>query len=60
MILCFLAVAATLTALAVRQYSFQRYRMLKVLGIYLLSLGVGIGVLIVYGLLHAMAMQNMK
>lgn len=59
-ILCFFAVAVILTVLAVRQYAFQDYRTLKALGIYLLSLGVGIGVLIADELLHPMAMQNMK
>jgi hypothetical protein len=59
-ILCFLAVAAILTVLAVRQFPFQNYRTLKALGIYLLSLGVGIGVLIADELLHPMTMQNMK
>ena len=56
-ILCFFAVAAILTVLAARQYHFQKYGALKVLGIYLLSLGVGIGVLIVDGLLHPASMQ---
>ena len=59
-ILCFFAVAAILTVLAVRQYAFQNYRTVKAIGIYLLSLGVGIGVLIVDGLLHPMTMHNMK
>jgi hypothetical protein len=52
-ILCFVAVAAILTVLAARQYHFQRYSTLKVLAIYFLSLGVGIGVLIVDELLHS-------
>lgn len=42
-ILCFFAVATILTVLAARQYRFQKYSTLKVLGIYLLSLAVGIG-----------------
>jgi len=57
-ILCFFAVAAILTALAARQYHFQKYGALKVVGIYLLSLGVGIGVLIVDGLLHPVSIQK--
>lgn len=51
-ILCFFAVATLLTVLATRQYRFQKYHTLKVFGIYLISLGVGIGVLIVDELLH--------
>jgi hypothetical protein len=51
-ILCFFAVAAILTVLAAQQYRFQKYSTLKVLGIYLPSLAVGIGVLIVDELLH--------
>lgn len=57
-ILCVFAVAAVLTVLAARQYHFRKYSALKVLGIYLLSLGVGIGVLIVDGILHPMSMQK--
>lgn len=56
LILCVLAVAATVTVLAARQYHFQKHSMLKVLGIYVLSLGVGIGVLLVDGLLYPMRM----
>jgi len=56
-ILCFLVVAGILTVLAARQYRFQNYRTLKVLGIYLLSLGTGIGVLMVDELLHPAAMH---
>lgn len=47
-----IAVAAILTVLAARQYRFGKYGTLKVIGIYLLSLGTGIGVLLVDGLLH--------
>ena len=50
-ILGFFAVAAVLTVLAAHQYRFQKYGTLKVLGIYLLSLAVGIGVLVVDQLL---------
>jgi len=57
-ILCFLVVAGILTVLAARQYRFQKYGTLKVLGIYLVSLGTGIGVLIVDELLHPAAMQK--
>ena len=56
LILCVFAVSAILTVLAARQYHFQKHSMLKILGIYLLSLGVGIGVLLVDGLLHPMRM----
>lgn len=56
LILCVLAAAASLTVLAARQYRFQKQSVLKVLGIYLLSLGVGIGVLLVDGLLYPMRM----
>jgi hypothetical protein len=56
LILLFFALAAILTVLAARQYRFQRYVTLKVLGIYLLSLGIGIGVVIVDELLHPMGM----
>ena len=45
-VLCFFAAAATLTVLAVRRYQFHKYRSLKAFGIYLLSLGTGICVLI--------------
>lgn len=51
-IVCFFAVAAILTVLAARQYRFQKHSALKVLAIYLLSLGTGIGVLLVDQLLH--------
>ena len=51
-VLCFFAAAATLTVLAVRRYQFHKYRSLKAFGIYLLSLGTGICVLIVDELLH--------
>ena len=57
-ILCFFTIAAILTALAARQYHFQKYGTLKLVGIYLLSLGIGIGVLIVDGLLHPASMQK--
>jgi len=57
-ILCFFTIAAILTALVARQYHFQKYGALKVVGIYLLSLAVGIGVLIVDGLLHPASMQK--
>lgn len=56
LILCVFAVSAILTVLAARQYRFQKHSMLKVLGIYLLSLGIGIGVVLVDGLLHPMRM----
>jgi hypothetical protein len=54
-ILAFFSVASTLTVFAARQYRFQKYGTLKVLGIYLLSLGVGIVILIVDMLLHPAA-----
>ena len=57
-ILCFFTIAAILTTLAARQYHFQKYGTLKLVGIYLLSLGIGIGVLIVDGLLHPASMQK--
>ena len=56
LILCVFAAAATLTVFAARQYHFQKHSILKVLGIYILSLGVGIGVLLVDGLLYPMNM----
>lgn len=56
LILCVFAVSAILTVLAAHQYHYQKHSMLKVLGIYLLSLGVGIGVVLVDGLLHPMKM----
>lgn len=56
LILFVFVVAAILTVLAARQYHFQKHSMLKVLGIYLLSLVVGIGVLLVDGLLYPMRM----
>ena len=56
LILFVLAVAAILTVLAARRYRFQKQSVLKVLGIYLLSFGVGIGVLLVDGLLYPMRM----
>lgn len=56
LILCFFAVAAILTVLAARQYRFQKYASLKVIGIYLLSLGTGVGVIILDELLHPMRM----
>jgi hypothetical protein len=40
------AVSVLLTVLAAREYQFRSHRVLKVTGIYLLSLGVGIGVVI--------------
>jgi hypothetical protein len=51
-VLCFFATAATLTVLAARRYRFHKYTSLKAFGIYLLSLGTGICVLIVDELLH--------
>ena len=51
-VLCFFAAAGTLTVLAARGYRFRRYTILKVVGIYFLSLGTGICVLIVDELLH--------
>ena len=59
-ILCFFSVAAVLTVLAAHHYRFQKCRTLKILGIYPLTLGVGIGGLIVDGLLHPAAVQNIK
>ena len=56
LILFFFAVAAILTVLAARQYCFQRYATLKVIGIYVLSLGTGVGVIILDELLHPMRM----
>jgi hypothetical protein len=57
-VLSFFTIAAILTALAARRYHFQKYGTLKVVGIYLFSLGIGIGVLIVDGLLHPASMQK--
>ena len=51
-VLCFFAAAATLSVLAARRYRFHKYTSLKAFGIYLLSLGTGICVLIVDELLH--------
>lgn len=51
-ILGVLVVAAVLAVLAARQYSFPKYKALKVIGIYLLSLAVGICVVLVDGMLH--------
>ena len=51
-VLCFVAAAATLTGLAARRYRFRKYTSLKAFGIYLLSLGTGICVLIVGELRH--------
>lgn len=56
LILCVFAVSGILTVLAARQYRFQKHSLVKVLGIYLLSLGVGIGVVVIDGLLHPMRM----
>jgi hypothetical protein len=52
----FFAAAAFLAVLAARQYRFAKFGTLKVLGIYLLSLGAGIGVLIADNLLHPASM----
>lgn len=51
-VLTFFAAAATLTVLAARRYQFRKHATLKAFGVYLLSLGAGICVLIVDELLH--------
>ena len=56
LVLCWLAVSAILTLLAARQYRFQKHGALKVVGIYLLSLTVGLAVVLVDELLFPMKM----
>jgi hypothetical protein len=52
LLLSVFAVFLTLTLVVLRRYRFEKYRAAKIVGIYLLSLAVGIAVLLVDGMLH--------
>jgi len=46
------AVFLSLTVMVARRYRFEKHRAAKIVGIYLLSLAVGIAILLIDGMLH--------